>query len=346
MNSSAEHPPDEDVPQTLGDLYLLSERSPVRRAVLRWRGDDQWEEMPGWRFNRQVIRIGLFLRERLNTKPGDRVLIRSSLRVERIVAEWATIAIGAIAVTLDGDLPDDAVPAVCGEFAPKVAFVDGPLDRLLDIRGAPAAESVVVLGPDSAGGGARPWSTVLDLGGSLDTAERAQSFRAQARSLAPSMGALAYRERTNGASTTLLTHAEIIGRLRAFWRRVPPREGDLAYVAAGRSSATVCLPLWAFVGDGRTSTALGTGGREADEIAGLAPHLIVGPPDLCDRTRLKEWPRRAERSVASRLLERVPLVEKLRSRLAPRAERAAPRRSVREILTFDGTRVGNEIGRL
>jgi hypothetical protein len=339
MSESAQRIHD-DTPQTLGQLHLQAERSVKRRAVVRWADGGQWREMPGWRFHRQVIRVGLFLRERLGITNGDRVLVVSPLRVERVVAEWATVALGAIAVTLDGEQPDDALSAVCSELAPKAAFAVGPANRLLRVRGAPAPDAVIVFDPDPAPGVGRSWPTVLDLGGTLDTAERAQSFRAAARSLTPSMAAIGYRERENGAPTTLLTHAEIVARLRGFWRRMPPRDGDLAYIAA-RGSAPVCLPMWAFVADGRTSTAFGNGGREGDEITELRPHLVVGPPDLGGRIRAKAWRNSKERA-AFRLLERVPIVAALRDRLATPGDSAAPGDWVREIMTFDGTRIGDE----
>jgi hypothetical protein len=365
--------------QTLGQLHLEGERSRAARMVLRSRDDDKWVELPAWRFYRQVIRIALFLRERLGVAPGDRVLIASPLRSERIVAEWAIVTIGAATVAADLDLPQDALGSLVAMISPKAAFVTDEVDRgrLLGQPNSPIADRIVVFGA----GGTRPesktWLEALDLGGTLDTAERAQMFRQDARAIQPELAAVGYREQANGAPITMLSHAEVVRRLRSFWSRVPPRDGDRAYITGGRSVSPLCLPLWAFAADGRTSTTLGTAGREAEEIAQLRPHLHVLSPDLDSQVRrdgVLHTPHERERdeqpTTAVRLLGRIPIVGRFSERLIARAAAGAGTRpeapdassglgtflnrflprvvgtpagdSLRGVLTFEGTDLQTE----
>ena len=321
--------------QTLGQLHLEGERSRAARMILRSRDDDKWVELPAWRFYRQVIRIALFLRERLGVAPGDRVLVVSPLRSERIVAEWAIVTIGAATVAADLDLPPDELKSLVSAIAPKAAFVATEVDRgrLLGHPNSPIADRVVVFAAGGTAPETKTWLEALDLGGTLDTAERAQMFRQDARAIRPELAAVGYHERANGAPITMLSHAEVVRRLRSFWSRVPAREGDRAYITGGQSISPLCLPLWAFAADGRTSATLGTPGREAEEITQLRPHLHVLSPELDSQVRrdgvlhAPHERERDEQTTAARLLGRIPIVGRLSERLIARAASGAGTRS-------------------
>jgi hypothetical protein len=89
--------------QTLGQCFLRAEGLHSRRMVLWWETAGTPHEMPAWRFYRQVIRLALFMRERLGLIANDRVLVASPLRAERVIAEWATVILGGLAIGLDGE---------------------------------------------------------------------------------------------------------------------------------------------------------------------------------------------------------------------------------------------------
>jgi hypothetical protein len=291
--------------------------------------------MPSWRFYRHVVRIGIFLRERLGIGPGDRVVIGSSPRHERALAEWATVCLGAVVVPLDARTRQDALTEWFARVAPKAAFVGRAEDcrRILELQGSSAAEATIQFDPGPAA--VRSWCEVLDLGGTLDTAERAGAFRGQARSLTADMPALEVGMGSADGASGVVTHGELVRRLQAFWARVPPREGDVAYVAADEDASAASLPLLAFVADGRTVTAFGSPGIEADEIRELCPRVVVAPSGLADRLREMAATQPVERSLASSLFERVPVLGALMKGRAM-ARDPSEHRPVREILTFDG----------
>jgi AMP-binding enzyme len=350
--------------QTLGQIHLAVEARHDRQAVLSTWAKDRWIDMPDWRFHRQIIRIALFLKERVQVRPGESVAIASPPRVEWLVADWAAVLSGAVAVTVDPALGRDAVTAALAESRPRVAFVAREEDKnwLLEISGRTngelrSLEKIVVFeglpappagadrAPKDRGEGSRWsfWSSVLDLGGTLDTAERAQAFRGRARELAPGMHALAHFERTaDGANRwRRLTHGEVIGELRRYWSRTPPRKGDVAYVSAAELSWSVRLASYAFTADGFTRTAVGTPGREAEEIATLEPQLAVAPKSLVESALPKRPGGEGAREVRWRpaalaLIDRANLLAPIRKRLlgeAPRAPDAAGE-GFREVVDF------------
>src|SRR5216684_4454397 len=256
-------------PGTLATLFLAAMRRHDRAAVLLHHDGVKWRETPSWRFERQVIRLALFLRDRARLAPGDPVAI-------------------------DPDLPPEAVRRAIEETAPAVAFV----------ANAPAPEwtfgarAVVCLHGKAEGAWA--WSEALDLGGTLDTPERAQSFRAQAREVAPDSRALGYLAGSDGLlQCQFLTQAEAVARMRALRTGSPARKGAVAHVSASPTLAAR-LALLSFVVDGSTACAVGMPGRE---VAGLQPDWVVGPAGAPTSGRpAPPAPRRAGARLFDRIL--------------------------------------------
>jgi acyl-CoA synthetase (AMP-forming)/AMP-acid ligase II len=278
---------------TLARMFLAAMRRHHRAAVLMHHDGVKWRETPDWRFERQVIRLALFLRDRARLAPGDRVAIVSGLRPESVVAELAAVAQGAAAVAIDPDLPPAAVRRAVEEIAPAVAFVaDAPAGE-----GSFGARAVLCF--QGKAEGAWAWSEALDLGGTLDTPERAQSFRAQAREVAADSRALGYLAGSDGLSRCdFLTQAEAVERMQALRTGSPAREGAIAYLSAGPTLAAR-LALLSFVVDGSTTCAVGAPGRE---VAGLQPDWVVGPAGAPESRRpAAPAPRRA----GTRLFERI-----------------------------------------
>src|SRR5258707_15403846 len=91
---------------TLAEMYLAAMRTHERRAaILHW-AEERWSGTPGWRLDRQVIRLALFLRERVGLKPGDRGAILSGGCREWGLAELGSLRQGAVPLALGPVLPE------------------------------------------------------------------------------------------------------------------------------------------------------------------------------------------------------------------------------------------------
>jgi hypothetical protein len=183
-------------------------------------------------------------------------------------------------VSIDPTLPDAALAAALAQLAPRALFVSDPemLARVWAVKNsAPEPRLVVSFDGPSVPGRSVVWVEALDLGGTLDTPERAQAIRAQAREVPQDAEALgqAVQGADGRVSFEYLRHGEAAARIRARWSRAPAEQGDLAYVAGGSPTLQARLAIFSFVGDGRTTTAIGSLGRERAEIAELRPHKIV-----------------------------------------------------------------------
>src|SRR5262249_13579566 len=114
--------PLDTVPDTLSQLYLQAMRHHFREAAVLVRSDDRWNPMPDWRLDRHVIRTALYLQERVGVRPGDRVAVLSELRPEWLIADCAALALGAVSVAVDPELPRDRLVGALVDVGPKVIF--------------------------------------------------------------------------------------------------------------------------------------------------------------------------------------------------------------------------------
>jgi hypothetical protein len=155
------------------------------------------------------------------------------------------------------------------------------LIRLERVRGAIPGPIGIIVFEAAETVGQSVLSEALDLGGTLDTPERAQAFRARAREVKPEAEALGVPEDAEGSAPfTFLTHQDAVERLVRLWSTDVPQQGDLTYLAWGGASQGALLALLAAIGDGLSGVAFGNEGREAAEIAALSPQRIVASSRL------------------------------------------------------------------
>lgn len=276
------------IPRTIAQLYLLAMHEHEREAAIRHRDSrsDEWKAMPDWRLDRWTIRLGLYLEERTGLEPGDRVAVLSELRPEWIVSDLAVLASGAVCVGIDPALPDAAIRDVLGDVQPRVLLASSrQLARFAtDGRPASSAEHVISFGPP-AGENVVSLAAAIDLGGTLDTPERASAFRERAREIAPDTPALQHHHAGDGDASEMheLNQSAVIDLLSPHWNGWPAAPGDIALVAGPGVDFATRLALHTFVGDGRTCVALGDGERLPEEAAAVRPHKIVAPPVALER---------------------------------------------------------------
>ena len=276
------------IPDTLSELYLLAMREHRRKAVLRFEDGGEWADVPDWRFDRHTIRLGLYLENRGLLKSGDRIALIAPLRPEWPSIDLSAICSGAVCVSLPSDASREAIGAALAAERPRVGYVDAAvyprLRSILDLF--EEIEAVIVLDDAVPEDDAVSYVTALDLGGTDDTPENAQKFRARARELSAS--ALAFRHYRPGAGEELepveFTHEQVLQELESLWSRAPAEEGDRVYVAPGEVSLATRLALYAHIGDGYSTIYLGSPEREPQQIAELAPQAIIAPAETLEAT--------------------------------------------------------------
>ena len=310
------------IPATVSGLYDLGMRHHIRGSVLSREAGLGFEAMPDWQLDRLVIRVALYGRENLGLEPGRRAAVFGRLSWLWPVVDFAATGFGASSVGIEHDVSDDALQAVLREAEPRVIFATDAESarRVLALRSAGRlpVPAVVAEGLDATGEGTLPLARLFDLGGTLDTPERSQGFRAVCRNVSPDKEALWHAA---AAGIVRLTHVAAMARIAERLRAEPAQPGDVAYLEAPRASLAARLALHAFVGDGLTSTTIGREGRASEDILQLRPHkMLVGAAWLeavCEG-RGPRWPagldgRQARRRLQEVLGDRLRWVETERS---------------------------------
>ncbi len=297
------------IPETVAGLYDLGLRHHVRPAVMAWPSDGGFEFVPDWKLDRLAIRTALFGRERLGVEPGDRVAVFGRLSWLWPVVDFAAMGFGSASVGLEHDLADAVLVDILRQAGVRAVFATDPesVERAERLRreGRLGSATVVAEGlPEEEG--LLPLERFLELGSILDTAERAQSFRAVSRQIDP--GSEAYWHAAP-EGLARLTHGGAMARLEPWLRAHPAAEGDVAYLEGPRVDLGTRLALAGFVGDGLTTTALGQEARTDKDVAELRPHKMVlsgGWLEASCRGLGPRWPGGLDRPWARRrLLERL-----------------------------------------
>ena len=266
------------IPATVSGLYDLGMRHHIRGSVLSREAGLGFEAMPDWQLDRLVIRVALYSRENLGLEPGRRAAVFGRLSWLWPVVDFAATGFGAASVGIEHDVSDEALEAVLREAEPRAIFATDAESarRLLALRSAGrlAGGVLVAEGLDDAADGCLSLKRLFDLGGTLDTPERSQGFRAVCRNVSADKEALWH---VGAAGIVRLSHAEAMARIGERLRAEPAQPGDVAYLETPRAALGARLALHAFVGDGLTSTTIGREGRASEDIMQLRPHkMLVG----------------------------------------------------------------------
>lgn len=291
--------------QTLSALFDLAMRHHDRSAAMLWPTASGFEAVPDWKLDRLVIRLALYCRERLGLKPQGCLAVVGELSWLSPAIDFAAAGLGARSLGVEPGVEDRELADVLAAERPSAVFAaDGAsAERLLRMRVAGAVPGTLVVpdevpalcaaGPDgipapgdasaprgmpapngtpAASDGVLRLGRLLELAAVLDTAERAQSFRAAARGVSPDAAALLHLG-PNGRMR--LSHREAMASVAAALSVRPAQAGDVAYLDSGPATLAARLAVAAFVGDGLTTTALGRSGRTAEDVAEVRPHKML-----------------------------------------------------------------------
>jgi hypothetical protein len=276
------HAPD-TLPETLVKLYQRAMRDHVRPAAAEERSDGRWHKLPDWRFDRQVIQIALFLKERLGIEGSTPAGLLGSFSPRWVQADFALQGLGALPIGLHPDLSDADLGAALSRDAIRGVMTtdQDAANRIQLLRSAGVVDLdwIVVPGAGEGEDDVVGWDFLWDRGQSLDTPERAANWRYYAREItADHIAGIHYeQDPDNGFNRVAFTHAEAIEGVGRLWAQCPAREGDVAYLDAPHATLAGRIAAYAWVGDGVTVTLSYAGLSERGWQALDVTKLLASP---------------------------------------------------------------------
>jgi long-chain acyl-CoA synthetase len=188
-------------PGTLTRLFFDAVERFDRADALRVRTTSGWQPISHRQVLERVRRVALGL-EALGIASGDRVAIISENRPEWALADFACLAIGAVDVPIYPSNPAEQIPyllkdsgavAIFASTAEQVAKIGSIRDQ------APALKHIIAFDDDAGEDADLTMAQLEATGATLDSSERATTFRAKALAVKPDdLATIIYTSGTTG----------------------------------------------------------------------------------------------------------------------------------------------------
>lgn len=196
--------------KTLNDIFFLVATSAQPRAVLYMDAEGKWQPFHGMQIYQRVRAFAETLTG-WGIKKGDRIAILGENRWEWAVADFATLAIGAVDVPIYPTLTAEQIGLLLADSGARVAVVSSrqQYDKVAAMREQTAIERIVLM-DDEGVADAVLLSSLLKNADSRGT-ERDAAFDRAAYDVAPDdLATLIYTSGTTGEPKgVMLTHGNI-----------------------------------------------------------------------------------------------------------------------------------------
>ncbi len=196
---------------TINDLFCRVAAAANPRAVL-WQDEfGQWQPISSDQIYQRVRALAeTFLA--WGARKGDRIAIIGENRWEWAIADFATLAIGAVNVPIYPTLTGEQIAVLVADAGCRIAIVSTrpQLDKLIAVRGQTQLERILVMDSAATHSEAIPFSAAL-AGADQRGAERDPVFDALVRAVEPKdLATLIYTSGTTGEPKGVaLTHGNI-----------------------------------------------------------------------------------------------------------------------------------------
>ncbi|HTZ90123.1 MAG TPA: long-chain fatty acid--CoA ligase [Alloacidobacterium sp.] len=196
--------------KTLNDIFFLAATSPQPHSVLYMDAAGKWQAFSGMHVYQRVRVFAEALSE-WGIKKGDRVAILGENRWEWAVADFATLAMGAVDVPIYPTLTAEQIGMLLADSGARVAVVSSreQYEKVAAVRAKTAVEKIVMM--DDAGVADAVLMSALLKDADRRGSERDAAFDRAAYDVAPEdLATLIYTSGTTGEPKgVMLTHGNI-----------------------------------------------------------------------------------------------------------------------------------------
>ena len=269
---------------TINDVFFAVARNPHREAMLVQGADGAWRPVSGAEVYRRVLAVTRALRQ-WGVAKGDRVAILSENRWEWAVADFATLALGAVDVPIYPTLPAEHVAELLRDSGAKVIFVStrAQYEKVAALRMQTPVEQIVMM-EDGPAPDAESFGSLLEFAAE---GERDEAFDRGAEAVAPDdLATLIYTSGTTGEPKgVMLTHGNVASNLNYSLAEIPISAEDSCISFLPLSHITARHLDYALFAEGTTVAYCPKFETLPQAMAEVKPTLFVGVPRVYEKVR-------------------------------------------------------------
>jgi long-chain acyl-CoA synthetase len=210
--------------RTLNDVFFAVVERRHPKVMLR-RVGWEWVPISSDDFHQRVAAMSCALRN-WGINHGDRVAILSENRPEWMIADFASLLIGAVTVPIYATLTAEQTAYILNDSGARVVFAssEAQLQKVLSIRGQTALEKIVVMDAVESADALR--MEEIPAAGKTDI----ESLEAGARAISPDdLATIIYTSGTTGTPKgVMLTHGNMASNLNCSLAEFPVQPGDVS----------------------------------------------------------------------------------------------------------------------
>ena len=214
--------------RTLNDVFLAVVERPHPSVMLQRLGDE-WSPISSDALRERVVAVSGALR-RWGVSKGDRVAILSENRPEWIIADFASLLIGAVTVPIYATLTAEQTAYILRDSGARVVFLSSAaqLQKVLSIRGQTAVEKLVVMDAVESADAVR-MAEIESVNSDSPGAGR-EALQATAGVVSPDdLATIIYTSGTTGTPKgVMLTHGNMASNLNCSLAEFPVQPGDVS----------------------------------------------------------------------------------------------------------------------
>jgi len=292
--------------ETLNDILFTIADSRRARAMLSQNPGGQWQPISASQVYQRVRALALALRS-WGIAPGDRVAILSENRWEWAIADFASLALGAVDVPIYPNLLAGQIVPLLADSGSRVLFVStrAQYDKVAPHRASTALEHIVLMDDEPASDSkleADSFSSLI-AGADARGSNRDPAFDDEARQVRPSsLATLIYTSGTTGEPKgVLLSHGNVASNVNYSLNEFPLDASDSCISFLPLSHITARHVDYALFSKNVTVAYCSSFDKLPQALLAIQPTVLVAVPRVFEKVRHVAEQKAAESALKTKL---------------------------------------------
>ena len=269
--------------RTLNDVFFAVVERQHSKVMLQRLGDD-WVPISSATFRERVMAVSGALRE-WGVGKGDRVAILSENRPEWMIADFASLLIGAVSVPIYATLTAEQTAYILRDSGARVVLLSSEvqLQKVLSIRGQTPLEKLVVM--DAVEGVDAVRMADMESGGRASLDSSLENLQAMAGAVsADDLSTIIYTSGTTGTPKgVMLTHGNMASNLNCSLVEFPVKQDDVSISFLPLSHVTARHVDFALLYRGVTLAHLALVTQLPQALLEVKPTFFVAVPRVYEK---------------------------------------------------------------